>query len=59
MAQTDKDGTRGCLSAGELVEWQAAYKQYVADMSTSGEDPLSFDSWLNSKGRKRCGMMAG
>jgi hypothetical protein len=55
----DKDGTRGCLSAGELIQYRTQYNQYAIQAATNGEEPLSFDAWLNSMGRRRCGPMAG
>lgn len=57
MAQDNKDknsaGTR-CLTATELVTMRAHYDAYQMETQSNGEEPLSFEAWLNSQGLRNC-----
>ena len=47
------DGTR-CLTTVELVTMRAHYSAYQIETQSGGEEALSFEAWLNSKGLRQC-----
>lgn len=57
MAQDNSNrGKSGsdCVGAARLLQLKPEYDDYAIEVQSNGEEPLDFDSWLNSKGLRRC-----
>lgn len=48
-----------CLSAGDVIRYKQAYDKEAVEVQSSGEEMIDFDSWLKSKGLRRCPPMNG